>query len=243
MEIPEPHCKALLGWMRRQQRGLERCCEREPTDLALDEEVIDQAHQQVVEGEGLYRLGNQLVPILSGRQNSADLLPQDDLLNRLYASSASFTCYPHMVQYVKQLTFKAPQMSVLELCAGTGSASVPLLQALTDSHWASLKRYDFTDLSTEGFNQAQQLLEGWSGIVQFRTLNIEVNPLGQGYSMHYDVVLACDVLHATKSIRTTLRNIRKLLKPGGRLILIEVTRPPTYYNLIFGTLPEWWRGM
>ena len=58
----------------------------------------------------------------------------------------------------------------------------------------------------------------------------------------YDVVVAANILHATKSLRQTLGNVRKLLKPGGRLVLIELTRERMTTSTIFGTLPGWWAG-
>lgn len=38
----------------------------------------------------------------------------------------------------------------------------------------------------------------------------------------------------------TLENCHRLLKPGGKLVLGEVTRPAEYLGLIYGTLPGWW---
>jgi hypothetical protein len=38
----------------------------------------------------------------------------------------------------------------------------------------------------------------------------------------------------------TLRNCYALLKPGGKLILGEITQPAEYMSLIYGTLPGWW---
>ncbi len=42
----------------------------------------------------------------------------------------------------------------------------------------------------------------------------------------YDLVVACNVMPAAHSIDLTLENLRSLLKPGGRLILMEITRKP-----------------
>lgn len=48
------------------------------------------------------------------------------------------------------------------------------------------------------------------------------------------------VLHATKNLRKTLENCRRLLKPGGSLVLGENTNPNDISSFIFGTLPGWW---
>ena len=50
------------------------------------------------------------------------------------------------------------------------------------------------------------------------------------------------VLHATKNLRRTLTHVRKLLKPGGKLLLLESTKDRLDTQLIFGPLPGWWLG-
>jgi hypothetical protein len=39
-----------------------------------------------------------------------------------------------------------------------------------------------------------------------------------------------------------MSHVRKLLKPGGTLLLIEATADRLGGQLIFGTLPRWWLG-
>ncbi|CAI4215786.1 unnamed protein product [Parascedosporium putredinis] len=84
----------------------------------------------------------------------------------------------------------------------------------------------------------------WTLKMIYKTLNIEHDPVDQGFvPQAYDCVVAANVLHATKSLETTLRNVRSLLKPGGYLILFEiignnVMRIP----MVMGGLPGWWIG-
>lgn len=47
-------------------------------------------------------------------------------------------------------------------------------------------------------------------------------------------------MHATKDIVNTLKNCYNLLKPGGQLVIGEITNPSYCIDLIFGTLPGWW---
>lgn len=77
----------------------------------------------------------------------------------------------------------------------------------------------------------------------FRPLNIENDPLEQGFVEHsYDLIVASLVLHATKEMEKTMINVRRLLKPGGRLIMLEFVRDQIWSSLIFGPLPGWWMG-
>ena len=62
----------------------------------------------------------------------------------------------------------------------------------------------------------------------------------------YDLVIAFFVIHATSDLERSLRNMRKLLKPGGFLIIGEGSETGTgaaTSGFIFGTLPGWWVGI
>lgn len=58
------------------------------------------------------------------------------------------------------------------------------------------------------------------------------------------MIIASNVLHATSSLNNTLRNTRRLLKPGGFLFLLEITDNTTIrYTFSMGGLPGWWLGV
>ena len=80
--------------------------------------------------------------------------------------------------------------------------------------------------------------------MRFNTLDIERDLEEQGYQLHsYDVVVASFVVHATRNLKDTLTNIRQLLRPGGFLLLLEVTNLSlARISFIFGSLPGWWLG-
>jgi SAM-dependent methyltransferase len=75
-----------------------------------------------------------------------------------------------------------------------------------------------------------------------RPLDIERDPLDQDFQAgRHDVVLAVNVLHAVRDLRQSLGYIRRLLAPGGLLILVEVTAPQRWIDLTFGLTDGWWR--
>lgn len=81
----------------------------------------------------------------------------------------------------------------------------------------------------------------------FKPCDAEHDPMEQGYvEGSYDVIVACQVLHATAKLDTTIRNLRKLLKPGGFLLIGEGSSEGMVQygaGFIFGTLPGWWLGV
>ncbi|MFG2129190.1 SDR family NAD(P)-dependent oxidoreductase [Streptomyces sp. NPDC048751] len=133
----------------------------------------------------------------------------------------------------------AARVSVLEIGAGTGGTSRPVLRALTP--YADRLGYDYTDVATGLVRRAEQHLGADRPFVRFRVLDISAAPEPQGFPAGgWDVVLAANVLHATPDLRTTLAHARRLLRPGGVLVLNEATRVLDSVNVVFGLTDGWW---
>ena len=195
----------------------------------------------------LERIGSNLVGILKGNTHPLTIMMEGDLLYRCYSDMGVSRCIAQVAEYLRMACRKNPGMRILEIGAGTGSATVPILKAISSLGGQlgipQLSQYTFTDISAGFFEKAKELLRPWLEVLEFQKLDIEQPSIEQGFEdCVFDVVIACNVLHATKSISNTLRNVRRLLKPDGRLCLIEVTKPSVFASLIFGTLPGWWLG-
>lgn len=78
--------------------------------------------------------------------------------------------------------------------------------------------------------------------MRFQKLDLEIDPTSQGFvEGSYDVVIAGNVLHATTNLMQTLQYVRKLLRPGGKLIMGETTNQDNLRDkFVFGLLPGWW---
>ena len=100
----------------------------------------------------------------------------------------------------------------------------------------------YTDISPSFFEKAKQRFQEYSSRMRYAALNIEKDPLEQGFeSERYDLIVCCLVLHATADLYTTLQNVHKLLKPGGKLMLVESSNPDcARVSFVFGLLPGWW---
>jgi hybrid polyketide synthase/nonribosomal peptide synthetase ACE1 len=109
-----------------------------------------------------------------------------------------------------------------------------------------MSSYTYTDLSVGFFGLAEKLFEAYSDKMEFKTFDVEKAPKGQGFEPNsYDIVIASNCLHATASLEMTLAHTRALLKPGGYLLILELTMPLEVIrtNTIFGVLPGWWLGV
>lgn len=124
--------------------------------------------------------------------------------------------------------------------AGTGGATKSILPALGQNFLS----YTFTDVSAGFFENAATIFSDYKDQIQFKVLDLEKDPLIQGYTEgSYDVIVGSLVIHATTELKKTLRYLRRLLKPGGFLVIGEGSDNCTTGGFIFGPLPGWWLGV
>lgn len=100
----------------------------------------------------------------------------------------------------------------------------------------------YTDISPGFFEKAQERFSDYASVMKYKKLDLEEDPVPQGFEEgSYDVVIAGNVLHATSDLAQSLRSVRRLLKPGGKFIMVEITNPQSAReNFIFGLLSGWW---
>ncbi|KAI8159782.1 Highly reducing polyketide synthase alt5 [Colletotrichum sp. SAR 10_70] len=241
IDSTKTHYRKYLTWAQRfianrEEHALER------EELDYSDEVIAALETKLNNSSAGGRLtvgvGRVLPDILSGERDPLQVLFTDQLAENIYHRPYSSAIIGN---YMRTLAHKNPHMQILEVGAGTGATTGPVLEALTRDGKPLFGRYDFTDLSPAFLAKAEQNFQSTAHKMGFATLNIEQDPLAQDFEPEqYDVIIASNVIHATRSIHETLRNIRLLLKPGGKFILFEVTNLDTYGNFSFGLLPGWW---
>ena len=199
-------------------------------------------HVERADGELLVHVARNLSSIIQGRSDPLELLFSSGHAERYYeALFGKMACCKQLHNYLNVLSHKHPRLSILEVGAGTGSFTSYVLHALA-SRPERMSRYDYTDISESFFEQAREKFAGYSPTVTYGKLDIEKDPVHQDYSGgSYDVVVAGLVLHATSDLGTSIRNVRRLLKPRGKFILLEITEPQKFRTgVAFGTLPGWW---
>ncbi|KAI6085990.1 hypothetical protein F4821DRAFT_278997 [Hypoxylon rubiginosum] len=182
-----------------------------------------------------------LPEILSGDTSILQYMTKNNQLERYYTDAIGFELLNFLIAgVVEQLCMKFPRMKFLEIGAGTGGATKAILDRV-DHAFGS---YTYTDISSAFFEHAAERFQSHVHKMLFKTLDVTVDPTKQGYEPHsYDIVIASNVLHATESLKTTLENTRKLLKPGGFLVMVEIIKNDVMrHGLVMGGLPGWWVG-
>ena len=241
------HLAKFHEWMTAQSRSLSQdpmfnipASERQSRIAKIAQEVGTEVPEALMVG----KLNSRMPDIITGAVGSLDVMIEDDLLNLLYAEGfASRGAYTQLERSLELISHKEPRLKILELGAGTGGATMPVLRVLQGmSAQPKYTHYTFTDVSTAFLATAQEKFAKYRNI-EFSILNIEQDPLAQGFEAEtYDIVLAANVIHATSSIVRSLENARKLLKPKGKLIILETTKHLLVGGYMLGTLPGYWLG-
>lgn len=250
----EPFHRAYCNWLRKKYelgKAGNLPYQTREWQTASDHD-IDGLNERVAaksaHGRMTVRIGENLIDILQKKVEALSVMLQDNLLNEFYESiSGQDRVYLQAARYMDLLAHKNPNLKILEVGAGTGSVTRFLLDVLggANGKYPRFSEYCFTDISPGFFEKAQEKFRDWTGHLQFKKLNIEENLEAQGFPEEkYDVIVAANVLHATHKMDHTMTNVGKLLKPGGKLVLVEVTGADHALSgpFVFGTLPGWWTG-
>lgn len=239
---PIPSMERYAAWLKArlpssiadaQQRDAERL-------KALEEGLIATSSRATLNST----IGRQLKSILVGETDPLQVLfgnPQ--CLPRFYEEvNIASKAFDELNAYLDLLVHKDPSLKVLEIGAGTGATTSIILDTIAHPEKGPrYSEYIFTDISGTFFTAAKARFQTYDRM-QYRILDIAGDVESQGFALEtYDVIIAANVLHATNSINNTIQNAHRLLKPNGKLILVEMTTPDNIETgFIFGSLPGWW---
>ncbi|MFA7238788.1 MAG: type I polyketide synthase [Sulfuricellaceae bacterium] len=190
------------------------------------------------------RCGASLAQALDGRVGGLELLfPEGDMsmVTRFYTESPGLDALNGLLRAALEAVLeRLPEgrmVRILEIGGGTGSSTVHLLPHLPEER----TQYLFTDVSAVFTGKARERFGAYP-FVSYQVLDIENDPLTQGYNAAgYDIVVAANVLHATRDLSKTLEHVNRLLAPGGALLLLEGVTPQPWLDVTFGLTEGWWR--
>lgn len=213
-------------------------------------ELYRQIQEYKAEGRLAYRMGSNIVSVLRGETDPLQLMfGQDDILDQVYADLVRLGDLPELLaKYLQILGENRTNLCVLEVGAGTGSSTEAVIRHLAPVSedgrllQSSVLQYTYTDISSAFFDKARDKFKSWQSIFEYKVLHAEKDVESQGFECGmYDVVVAQNVIHATEDLHSTLTNLRKLLKPGGRIMIQEGMRQDYFWSaLAFGQLSGWW---
>ncbi|RYO96929.1 hypothetical protein DL766_001217 [Monosporascus sp. MC13-8B] len=210
-------------------------------DSAADIERIKAKYAHTVDMQLAQAVGDNLPAVLRGETTMLEHLTKDNLLDRFYEVGLGLKEFSgYLGKTVEQVVHRHPRMKMLEIGAGTGGATKVIMGGIG----RAFSSYTYTDISPNFFETASEVFASVADKMIFKTFDVEKDVVQQGYEEHsYDLVVASLVLHATTNLKRTLTNTRRLLKPGGYLIIQEVcNNEPSRTGFMMCALPGWWLG-
>jgi acyl transferase domain-containing protein/acyl carrier protein/NAD(P)-dependent dehydrogenase (short-subunit alcohol dehydrogenase family)/SAM-dependent methyltransferase len=193
----------------------------------------------------IYHAGSNLAAILSGKTDGIKLIFGNakgrELVSSLYGEWPINRLMYHQIEnFMSRLSEGiSPNdgvLRILEMGAGTGGTSqwlIPLLASLP-----MRVEYTFTDLAPSFVAAARKRFSQYD-FIKYRTHDIEHGaPEDLRNSQH--IVIASNAIHATHDITKSASHVKEFLRSDGLLLMVEMTTPLLWVDVIFGLFEGWW---
>jgi acyl transferase domain-containing protein/acyl carrier protein len=228
------------------QQGSEWVVRREVRRVDAQQEIgrLKRVYPQAAPELNVVERAAHLGSILGGKRSSLEILfPNGSLAlaEGLYKDSVTARLTNSLAAEVarKVLRYRPAgrKLKILEIGAGTGGTTASILPLLP----ADRVEYVFTDISKHFLATAAQKFAAFP-FVRYQTHDIDQAGVPAGHEPHsFDLVIAANVLHATKSLRQTIARVRDLMAPRSFLLLLEAARSERLADITLGTIEGWWK--
>ena len=187
----------------------------------------------------------RLADVVMGRADGRDVLFTPEgfaFLEEFYRASPASAFYNDLTagliaDFVSAFD-ESRKLRVLEAGAGTGGTTSLVLPRLKPGS----VDYVFTDVSQLFLDRARAKFGADYPFLQTRLFDVARDAAPQGFDDgSFDLILAANVLHATSDVAPSVDRLRRLLAPGGALVLLEITGHPWWADIVFGLMDGWWK--
>lgn len=198
--------------------------------------------------------GNHLADIWKGRKDAVSTVfgsPEGrDYLEDIYGPAHPSKAFHLLMKdfitrfmdglLEKTIGEKPVHLKILELGGGTGGTARYLAPLLADYSQRLIVSYTFTDLAHGFVGQAARKYQQYSSFMEYRVQDIEQPPPNDLAGTQH-IVIAVNVVHATRNMVHSLTNLRKFLKPHGLALVMEVQEQLCWADFVFGLFEGWWK--
>lgn len=226
------------------------------SNAGVIQKLIDDVAAESPVGELLARIGPQLADIVRGTVDTEAVLKQNDIIDRYYETLPRFNkrSFVHLEKLIARYAVLQPGTQVLEIGGRSGAITIRVLEAFAAKNEEGesgtlLGQYHFTNAVADQFELVKERCAPWTDLMSFKTLDVLEDPLAQGFvEGSYDLIVvgpgallgATTIASPAHELDKALINVRRLLKPGGKVALVETTHDRLDTHLLFGGLPHWW---
>ncbi len=191
-----------------------------------------------------------LPDILTGKIPATDIMSPNssmELVKDIYKNNKGSDYFNEILGnvlsvYIKERLIQnsSARIRILEIGAGTGGTSAVIFEKLK-KYKENIAEYCYTDISKAFLMHAEKEYAKDNPYLTCKIFDVEKPVKEQGIDIAgYDIVMAANVLHATRNIRQTIRNTKAALKNNGLILLNEMSANSLFSHLTFGLLKGWW---
>lgn len=204
--------------------------------------LLDRVESDSTIGRLVCHVGRQLPNILHGRTSAPDLLKEDTSFQDYTASVLESQDYlNHLSSMLSLFTHKNPRAKILEIGAGKGALTSLILRS-TESNDAPTRfrfaHYTYTDPSLNLCESAKNAFITCGQNISFKQFDLDREPIEQGLDKSgFDLVIGCNSMFLAADPSRSLQHIHKLLKPHGKLLIMEPDPQKPVNRVICGRLP------
>ncbi|KAI1871383.1 uncharacterized protein JN550_004377 [Neoarthrinium moseri] len=223
------------------------------TSVPAPPRSVETLVQELLQAEPVHAAEHQLTAIvgpkfadlITGKEDGVQVifgLPESkQIASDMYSKSPVNTAWIKQIGgFIQQLLENRPKngepIRIFEIGAGTGgttSRMVPILHAL-----GVPVIYTMTDISGSMIATARRRFKQYP-FMEFKVHDIESEPDPKLLQSQH-IILATNCVHATRNLSISLRNLHRILRPDGFLMLLEMTEQVPWVDFSFGLLEGWW---
>lgn len=144
-------------------------------------------------------------------------------LDALYETGVGFAAYnTFLARLMQQISHRYPHANILEVGARGGHATKAIFQSIG----TTFASYTYTDPSAEYLDKASATFGAQSPKINFQVFDpasCSSGSLEGPKENFYDVIIASNLLHSLQTPEEALQKLRRLLRPGGYLLMSGLT--------------------
>ncbi|PVH94279.1 hypothetical protein DM02DRAFT_693560 [Periconia macrospinosa] len=239
------HIRNWVSWTDRQLQG------RPSREIPAGYDLIDKLQDLAIRRPSwkIFTEVAQTIPsILRGEPKALEWSLSSESFRDYLDGTLTAVCNRDAEAYLELLAHQKPTQRILEIGAHRGvltSFALSVFQNIeADTGGAAFSYYMYSDTSTALLEDAPTKYPEHQSRMGFMRLDVNQDLLAQGVQpASYDVIFSASALRGVTNISSVLQNLRRVLKPGGQLVLHEFTAPDRFeVGFGLGITADWWLG-
>lgn len=239
------HMKTYVSWIERQLREKSSRDVSKACDLTSR---LQNLSTRQPSWKMFTEVAQNLLSIVRGEPHELNLSLSSALFQDGLDDAVAAVCNQDLEGYLGLLAHRKPTQKILEVSARRGvltSYALSVFQSIeARAGGIAFSEYTYSDASRASLDNARQRFAEHQHRMNFVCLDVNRDLITQGLQpASYDVIFAAGALRRAKDISAVLQNLRRVLMPGGQLVLHEITVPDRFeIGFGFGVSADWWCG-